>query len=210
MMKSSAWQERLFESTRGRVLALLQTKNRTVNKLAHELQLTDNAVRAHLVSLERDGLVRRAGTERGVRRPHLTYAITEEAEHVFPKAYGVLLSHFVAIVAKRLEPRALRASMREVGRRIAADQSPKLKGQSKTQRIKSALVLLKEMGGAATLSEGEGRHFIRGHGCPLAAITTNHQGGCLIAEALLSEIIGVPVKERCIHGATPSCRFEIP
>jgi predicted ArsR family transcriptional regulator len=210
MMKSSAWQERLFESTRGRVLALLQTKNRTVNKLAHELQLTDNAVRAHLVSLERDGLVRRAGTERGVRRPHLTYAITEEAEHVFPKAYGVLLSHFVAIVAKRLEPRALRASMREVGRRIAADQSPKLKGQSKTQRIKSALVLLKEMGGAATLSEREGRHFIRGHGCPLAAVTANHQEGCLIAEALLSRIIGVPVKERCIHGPTPSCRFEIP
>src|SRR4029450_12078906 len=131
MMKSSAWREGLFESTRGRVLALLQTKKRTVNELAHELQLTDNAVRAHLISLERDGLVRRAGTERGVRRPHLTYAITEEAETVFPKASGVLLSHFVAIVAKWLEPRALRASMREVGRRIAADQSPKLKGQSK-------------------------------------------------------------------------------
>jgi predicted ArsR family transcriptional regulator len=210
MMKSSVWRQRLFDSTRGRVLALLQTKNRTVNELAHELHLTDNAVRAHLVSLERDGLVRRAGTERGVRRPHLTYAITEEAEHVFPKAYGVLLSHFVAIVAKRLEPRALRASMREVGRRIAADQSLKLKGQSKTQRIKSALVLLKEMGGAATLSEREGRHFIRGHGCPLSAVTANHQEGCLIAEALLSGIIGVPVKERCIRGPTPSCRFEIP
>jgi len=69
----------------GSSIGLASDKKQTVNELAHELQLTDNAVRAHLVSLERDGMVRRAGTKRGVRRPHLTYAITEEADHVFSK-----------------------------------------------------------------------------------------------------------------------------
>ena len=209
-MKSSAWRERLLETTRGRVLALLQTRNRTVNELAHEIQLTDNAVRAQLISLERDGFVRRVGREAGVRKPHVIYGITQEAEHVFPKAYGALLSHFVAVVAKRLESRALRASMRQVGRRIAAEQSPKRKGQSKAQRIKSALALLKEMGGAATFSQSEGKHFIRGNGCPLAAVTATHPEACLIAESLLSQIIGMPVKECCIHGPSPSCLFEIP
>jgi predicted ArsR family transcriptional regulator len=210
MMKSSAWRERLLRSTRGRVLALLQTKNRTVNELAHELQLTDNAVRAQLVSLERDEFVRRVGREAGVRKPHVTYGITQEAEQLFPKAYGALLSHFVAVVAKRLGSRALRASMREVGRRIVAQQSLKLKGQSKAQRTKTALALLKEMGGAATFSESEGKHFIRGNDCPLAAVTATHPEACLIAESLLSEIIGVPVKECCIHGPSPSCLFLIP
>ena len=50
--------ERFFASTRGRVTTLLRQGDRTVEELAQALGLTDNAVRAHLVTLERDGLVR--------------------------------------------------------------------------------------------------------------------------------------------------------
>jgi predicted ArsR family transcriptional regulator len=208
-VKSSVWRERVLESTRGRVLALLHTKNRTVNELAHELRLTDNAVRAQLTSLERDGLVRRTGREAGVRRPHVIYALTPEAEHIFPKAYGALLNQFVSVVAQRLGPGALRASMRQVGRRIASDIPAKLKKQSRARRIEAALALLKRMGGAASYSVTQRKHYIVGNGCPLSAVTADHREGCLIAESLLSDVIGVSVKERCIRGPKPLCRFEI-
>ncbi len=209
MVKSPNWHERLRESTRGQVLALLRSEERTVNELAADLGLTDNAVRAHLMSLERDGFVRRTGREAGVRRPHVTYGLTEEAEQVFPKAYGALLSHYVSIVSRRLAPRALRASLRELGRMVAGERSLKLKGKSKPERIRAGLALLQELGGSATFSESEGKHFIRGNGCPLAAVTANHPEGCLIAESMLTTIIGAPVRERCIHGPNPSCYFEI-
>ena len=61
-MKPQQWRQRLLKSTRGQILALLRTGNRTVNELAAILNLTDNAVRAHLVSLERDGLAQQHGT----------------------------------------------------------------------------------------------------------------------------------------------------
>ena len=208
-MRSSIWRERLLESTRIRVLALLQKKDRTVNELADNLELTDNAVRSHLTSLQRDGLVRRTGSETGVRRPHVTYGITAEAEHIFPRAYGLLLNHFVTVAARRLGPRALRACMRQVGRKIAREQPAKLKNQSKARRINTTLALLKEMGGTASFSVRERKHFIVGNGCPFSAVTADHPEACLIAESLLSEVIGVPVKERCIHVPTPSCRFEV-
>ena len=51
---------------------LLRTRDRTVNELAEELRLTDNAVRAHLASLERDRLVVHAGMKPGFRKPHTT------------------------------------------------------------------------------------------------------------------------------------------
>src|SRR3989442_183899 len=54
-MQRTGWNKRLLASTRGRILALLRSENRTVNGLAAALRLTDNAVRAHLLSLERDG-----------------------------------------------------------------------------------------------------------------------------------------------------------
>lgn len=50
------WKQRFFESTRGRIIMLLRRASRTVEEVAQELDLTDNAVRAHLTTLERDGL----------------------------------------------------------------------------------------------------------------------------------------------------------
>ena len=60
-MKTTKLDERFFDSTRGRVVNLLRGKSGTVIELAEALGLTDNAVRAHLLSLERDGLVRQSG-----------------------------------------------------------------------------------------------------------------------------------------------------
>jgi predicted ArsR family transcriptional regulator len=208
-MKSTGWRTRLMESTRGKILDLLRAKDQTVNELAAALRLTDNAVRAHLLSLERDGLVRQSGTQPGVRKPHATYALTPEAEQIFPKSYGVLLDLILIVISKQLSPKELRAAMREVGKRVADNHWLAVKGKSRKQRIEAALSILKDLGGSATFQESEGKHFICGNGCPLAAATSRHPEACLIAESLLSQIIGAPVKEHCIHGTAPSCRFEI-
>jgi regulatory ArsR family protein len=55
-MKPQPWRQRLLESTRGQILALLRNENRTVNELAAVLNLTDSAARAHLVSISGRGL----------------------------------------------------------------------------------------------------------------------------------------------------------
>jgi predicted ArsR family transcriptional regulator len=94
----------LFGSTRGRIVTLLRGTTKTVNELAEALQITDNAVRAHLLSLERDGLIRQSGTQRGIRKPHFAYELTDEAEHLFPKAYDALLNQLIAVLKGRLKP----------------------------------------------------------------------------------------------------------
>src|SRR5438477_12605436 len=91
-MKHIGWRERLFKSTRGKILDLLRTRERTANELAAELRLTDNAVRAHLASLERDRLASQSGMKPGVRKPHAPYAVGPEAEQLSPKTYGRVLS----------------------------------------------------------------------------------------------------------------------
>ncbi|HET8631769.1 MAG TPA: ArsR family transcriptional regulator, partial [Thermomicrobiales bacterium] len=87
-MGESGWERRFFGSTRGRVLALLRRASRTVDELARALGLTDNAVRAHLATLERDGLVRQEGLRRGAGKPAYAYDLTPAAERLFPSAYG--------------------------------------------------------------------------------------------------------------------------
>jgi predicted ArsR family transcriptional regulator len=209
LMRHIGWRERLFKTTRGKILELLWTQERTVNDLADALRLTDNAVRAHLASLERDRLVERSGMKPGVRKPHTTYVLGPEAEHVFPKAYGRLVSLLMAIFSRQVKPRNLRAGMRAAGRTVAHEHLRELQGKTRDQRIDAALGILKELGGAASFREEDGKHFIYGNGCPIAAATANHPEACLLAESLLTEIIGSPVKEHCIRGQTPSCRFEV-
>jgi predicted ArsR family transcriptional regulator len=208
-MKYIGWRERLFKSTRGRILDLLRTRDRTVNELAEDLHLTDNAVRAHLASLERDRLVAQSGFKPGIRKPHTTYALGPEAEQLFPKAYGRLVSLLMSIFSRQVEPKNLRAGMRIAGRKVAQEHLSGLQGKTRQQRIDAALGILKELGGAASFREEDGKHFIYGNGCPISAATANHPEACLLAESLLTEIIGSPVKEHCVRGPTPSCRFEV-
>lgn len=208
-MNRQSFRERLLDSTRGQVLKLLRASPRTVNDLAAALSLTDNAVRTHLATLERDGLIQRHGTQPGVRKPHVTYALTADAEQFFPKAYGPLLDQLVAVVSKRLSTRELNASMREVGRAVAREVGGDLAGKRPAARLAFALEVLNGLGGAARLEEEAGQFFIRGTNCPLSAVTSHHPQACLIAEALLAELLEVPVKERCSHGESPRCCFEI-
>ena len=209
-MERTGWNRRLLASTRGRILALLRSENHTVNELAAALDLTDNAVRAHLLSLERDGLVQQHGIKPGKRKPHAAYGLSIEAEHIFPKAYGPLLAHFVTVISNRLNRRALRATMREVGRAVAADHLERWKGRGRGERIKAALDLLNDLGGSAKFEESEGKQFIHGrNGCPLAAVTASHPEACLIVESLLSKVIGAPAIKCCEYGETPRCCFEL-
>ena len=61
--------QRLITSTRGQIIMLLRRSSRTVDELAQALELTDNAVRAHLAALERDGVVQLRGLRRGSGKP---------------------------------------------------------------------------------------------------------------------------------------------
>ena len=99
------------------------------------------------------GLVQQRGMRRGTRKPHVTYALSAEAESIFPKAYGLLLNHLVTVISKRLPSRALRATMRNVGRALAEDHLERLKGRSRRDRIKAAVDALNELGGSAKFEE---------------------------------------------------------
>jgi predicted ArsR family transcriptional regulator len=207
-MKATKLGERFFESTRGRIVSLLRGSTGTVGDLAGKLGLTDNAVRAHLLTLERDGLVRQQGIRKGTRKPHFAYELTPEAEHLFPKPYDMLLNQFIAVVKQRLAPKGLREMLRAVGRSLATQRNPEQSGDIR-QRLKDAVSVLESLGGAARVEQEDEKLFIRSDRCPLAAVVCEHPEVCQMAETLVEEIVGVPVRERCSRGESPRCCFEI-
>ena len=195
--------------SRAKILGLLREQDGTVRDLATRLGLTNNAVRAHLVALQKEGLVRRGGLQTGTRKPHIVYALTENAIHAFPNAYGRLLREFVAVLAKQLSPQTLMGYLRQLGRELAREPAEEAQGKSPTERRRIALNLLVALGGEPSLRTNNGAEFIEGRSCPLAALTGPHPETCVIAQTIISEIIGQPVQQSCVHGPKPRCRFQI-
>jgi predicted ArsR family transcriptional regulator len=199
-----------FETTRGQILLLLRGGARTVNDLAEELELTDNAIRAHLAALERDGLVRTSGLRAGLRKPHVVYELTAESERIFPKNYAALLDELLGVLKDKYPAKAIDSVLREVGRRIAEAHQPKSNQRSLDSRLRHAIAVLGELGGAARIEIVSNDHvLIRGNDCPLASVAANHAEACHLAETLLSELIGVPVHEKCDRSGKPKCCFEV-
>lgn len=208
-MNATKLDERFFGSTRGRIVTLLRGTARTVNELAEELGLTDNAVRAHLLSLERDGLVRQSGIQRGYRKPHYEYELTTEAENLFPKAYDALLNGLIAVLKGRLSPVLLQEVLREVGRTLAANQTATEHDSDLGSRAQSAVDVLEALGGSPRLETENEKLVIRSRNCPLASAVSKHPEVCELAEALVAEIVGASVREHCDREDSPKCCFEI-
>ena len=207
-MEGITFDKRFFESTRGQIISLLRSAPCTVEELAGKLTLTDNAVRAHLATLERDGLVRQSGLRRGPRKPHFTYVLTDEADKLFPKAYDALLNQLLAVLKTRLEPAEIEDVLREVGRALAADASSG-NSASLESRVQTALKVLESIGGAAAVEQHGDKLVIASSGCPLAAAVSVHPEVCRLAETLVAEIVKVPVEEHCDREGRPRCRFEL-
>lgn len=208
-MKGTKFGRVFFESTRGRIVDLVRGGVGTVDELSRHLGLTDNAVRAHLATLERDGLIEQRGVRQGLRKPHFAYGLTPEAEQLFPKAYHALLNQLLAVLKLRLEPETLQAVLNEVGGRLVPEPTAN-QNESIESRAQAAAALLAEFGGAPIIVKEDDKLLIQSNSaCPFAATVSEHPEVCRLAEVLLSKITGAQVREYCQRGEAPQCSFEI-
>lgn len=202
--------DRFLESTRGKIVSLLRHSEKTVDEIALELGLTDNAVRAHLTTLERDGLVRPNGVrhEGKVGKPATIYQLSPDVDPLFSKAYLPLLTVLVGTLGERLRTSELTSLFREAGRRLAP--STGLQAGKLEHRVRVASELLNQLGGLTTVEElaGATRYVIQGSGCPLGIAVAQRPEVCQVVGGFIEEVTGVKVQSCCARGERPSCRFE--
>lgn len=199
-----------LDTTRGRIVALLRPQPRSVEEIAAALSITGSAVRGHLRSLERDGLIRSPRTRPGVTRPYRLYELTPDVEQLLSRAYMPLLGQLVKQFALAEPPERFDAIMREAGRGLAHELSPQPATGNLEERIRAAVDMMhRELGASTELEKANSHYVIRGHGCPLSALSGKHPGVCHTIESLLAEILGAEVQECCDRSDQPRCCFEI-
>jgi predicted ArsR family transcriptional regulator len=191
------------------LLALLREGKWTVDNLATRLGLTDNAVRFHLATLEGAGTVRKDGVLKspGAGKPADLYALTPDAEESFSRAYAPVLAACVAELRETMSTTQLVAFLRRVGKRLA-DGLGSSRG-SLSSRVDRAAGVLNSLGGVTTVeNSGTGFHII-GRACPLSRAVEADHCVCAAVTALVADVVGADVTERCDRSGRPHCHFEI-
>lgn len=202
------WEKQIGGTARGRIIALLRRGASTVEDLAAQLGVTDNAVRAHLQLLEREGLLRATGSRQGpgAGKPATTYELSTQAESALSSAYAPVLTALLQTLAERMPAETLDEILRQVGRRIGPT-SPE--GGSLDARVRAAAKLLAGLGSELDVERTSNGYVLRGHACPLATAVRGEPTACHAVEELISAVVGEPVSERCDRTSSPRCRFEV-
>jgi DeoR family suf operon transcriptional repressor len=204
-MADSVSKRKFFETTRGQIVRLLCSGARTVTELAEQLRLSENAVRSHLASLGREGLVDLSGKQPGTRKPHFSYELSPKAHDLFSKGYEPVLLELLEVLSRRenIDDLALKT-----GRRVIQMYLPKLRRQKPAARLKTIVSRATEAGIPLSLVQEDGQVLIRGCSCPLTSVINRRPELCDVIARLLSETLEQPVEQQCDHQGAPRCEFR--
>lgn len=200
--------DRLIGGTRARLVRLVRGRAASVNDLAGEVGITDNAVRGHVAALERDGLVHARSRRPTAGKPATLYELTPEAEELFPKAYALVLTELLDTIRETEGEEAVLAKLRDVGRRLGAGGAG---GHADTTgRVASATALLETLGGSvAAVRDGDDGWTLRSAGCPLSRVVSQSPEVCRLVESIVAEVTGCRTREICERDGLPRCAFVI-
>ena len=200
------WLDRLFGGTRARLLRLVRGRSVSINDLAADVGITDNAVRGHVAALERDGLVRARSQRATGGKPARLYELTADAEELFPKAYALVLSELLSTIRAERGERAMLELVTDVGRRLGASH---VATTDEATRVHATALLLESLGGAIEVTRTDDGWSLRSKGCPLSGAVARSPELCRLVEATVAEASGCATREVCDRTGLPRCAFAL-
>lgn len=188
-----------FGDTQRRLLDRLKRGGpQGVAELADAVGLAAETVRGHLNALAGRGLVRRAGRRKqGRGRPEILYALTEEAEPLFPSEEGRLLRELTAWLAREGHEDVLRAFFEARGLQKGRAARERVRGLRGRRRLEEVAAILSEEGFMAELVDVEdGSAQLRLCHCPLKEMVAASRLPCEAEIAWVRDLLGEDLARR--------------
>ena len=198
--------------TRGQLLMLLKFKGSAcVNEMAKELGITEMAIRRHLSTLERDGLIESKLVRQAMGRPVHLYSLTELSEDLFPKKYQHLALELLDELAQDEGEQRIAQLFERRKARLYGKYRKRLEGRPLEDKV-AGLADLQNINGymARWEKEGEGQYVLMEHNCPIAQVACAYQHACQCELALFRELLEAGVERtECIANGDKKCVYRI-
>lgn len=182
-------------ATRDRILHFLRRQGSArAQTLASEVGVTLSAVRQHLASLEREGLIEAKAHKKGQGRPAHHYFLTAKAEAFFDKRYdSVALDLLDAIVD--VGGKGSLASILERRRQTMVERyASELEGLSFEEKMQKMAQFQREQGFMARVEEQPGQLVLKEDNCPFIEVARKYPEFCEVERRAYEELLGREVE----------------
>jgi DeoR family transcriptional regulator, suf operon transcriptional repressor len=180
------------------LLALKKHQPLTARELAARFDVTPNAMRRHLETLEAAGVVRHTREVRGVGGPVHAFTLTGSGEALFPRSYANVLLETLEAIAAEHGRSGVSDFFRRKWTTLAADAAPALRQLPLAERVQLVAELWTSLGymAEADVDEVTGLPVLRKHNCAIRAVAEQYPEVCATEAEFIAEVIGVSAERR--------------
>ena len=180
------------------LLALKKHQPLTARELAARFDLTPNAMRRHLETLEAAGIVRHTREVRGVGGPVHAFSLSGSGEQLFPRQYAAVLLETLESIAAEHGRGGVSDFFRRKWTALAADAAPALQQLPLHERMQLLAELWTSLGymAEADVDADSGLPVLRKHNCAIRAVAEQYPEICATEAAFIADVIGIPAERR--------------
>jgi predicted ArsR family transcriptional regulator len=180
-----------------------------VDTLASQLNISRNAVRQHLTSLERDGVVAKGGIQASGGRPEQLYVLSERGQEAFPRQYAWFAELLLGLLESELGSAVVAERMADLGRTVAGPLADRLAKSDPDGQIAGLVEVLQEMGYDAAAVATGAEPIVEAHNCVFHKLARQSPHLCTFDVAFAEAATGRRVEHRtCMARGDSSCRFH--
>ncbi|SEB79185.1 metalloregulator ArsR/SmtB family transcription factor [Paenibacillus sp. GP183] len=199
-------------STRKVILTMLKTQGQlSVGEMSNQLRITEMAVRRHLNTLERDGLLETKLVRQAMGRPTHLYLLTKQADDLFPKNYHHLTLDLLEELLEDEGEEKIDNLFKKREDKLVAKYQSRMQAKSLGERVSELARIQNENGYMAKWNQhGDGEFELSEHNCPITQVANRYQQACQCELSLFQRLLGVKVERtECLAKGGAKCTYMI-
>jgi predicted ArsR family transcriptional regulator len=199
-------------STRKVILTMLKTQAQlSVAAMSNQLGITEMAVRRHLNTLERDGLLESKLVRQAMGRPTHLYFLTKQADDLFPKNYHHLTLDLLEELLEDEGESKVDALFKKREDKLVAKYQSRMQAKSLGERVSELAKIQNENGYMAKWwQHSDGEFELSEHNCPITQVADRYQQACRCELSLFQRLLGVKVERtECLAKGGTKCMYLI-
>ncbi|PRZ13932.1 putative ArsR family transcriptional regulator [Laceyella sediminis] len=167
-------------STRKQILLMLKMEGPlTVGEMAERLGVTEMAVRRHINTLERDGLIQARLLRQAMGRPTSQYFLTEKSDEHFPKSYSNFTIDLLHDLEKNFGSELVDQLFNNREERLAEAHQMDFAGKDFSERVRTLAEIQDQKGYMVKVEElPDGSYELIEYNCPIFQVANQYNHAC--------------------------------
>lgn len=201
------------KTTKDNILDLLKKHVQlTVGELKDYLQITDMAVRKHLSSMEKDGLIQSEEQKQPMGRPIQQYFLSGKGEMLFPKSYEGISVEFLQEIRNLHGTDSITHLFQQREQRLTNEIATRMHNKSAKEKVEELGIIQNEKGYMAEVTEvDDNKYELIEYNCPIMAVANEFKVACQCETSMFTKVLQTDKVERitCKTEGNDHCRFAI-